>query len=118
MGDLNKVLLIGNVVKDVELRVLANNTKIANIRLAMHRKYKTKTGELKEETEFITVIVWETLAENCAKYLKQGSRVYVEGRLQTREYKDKEEQQRIVTEVKADTVEFLSNPKSKEGEVK
>jgi single-strand DNA-binding protein len=114
MSDLNKVFIMGNVVQDVELKVLTNNTKIANIRVAMHRKYKTKTQEVKEETEFITVVVWEKLAETCGQYLKKGSRILVEGRLQTREYVDKNQQQRTVTEVKGDSVEFISIPKKEE----
>lgn len=114
MSDLNKVLIMGTVVQDVELKVLTNNTKIANIRVAMHRKYKTKTQEVKEETEFITVVVWEKLAETCGQYLKKGSRILVEGRLQTREYVDKMQQKRNVTEIKGDNVEFISIPKKEE----
>jgi len=113
MTDLNKVLVTGVVVQDVELRYLPDGTKTANIRVAIHRRYKNKAQEIKEETEFVTVIVWKVLAENCAKYLKKGSRVFVEGRLQTREY-EKDGQKRIAVEIKADTVEFLDRPEKKE----
>ena len=113
MTDLNKVLVTGVVVQDVELRYLPDGTKTANIRVAIHRRYKNKAQEIKEETEFVTVIVWKVLAENCAKYLKKGSRVFVEGRLQTREY-EKDGQKRLAVEIKADTVEFLDRPEKKE----
>lgn len=113
MNDLNKVLVTGVVVQDVELRYLPDGTKTANIRVAIHRRYKNKAQEIKEETEFVTVIVWKVLAENCAKYLKKGSRVFVEGRLQTREY-EKDGQKRIAVEIKADAVEFLDKPEKKE----
>ena len=113
MSDLNKMLLTGVVVQDVELRFTPTGAKTANIRVAIHRKYKTKAQEVKEETEFVTVIVWEITAENCAKYLKKGSRVFVEGRLQTREY-EKDGQKRLAVEIKADTVEFLDKPEKEE----
>ncbi len=110
MTDLNKVLLTGILCQDVELRFTPTGTKVANLRVAMHRKYRNKAQELKEETEFITVVTWDVLAENCDKYLKKGSRVFVEGRLQTREFTDKNQQKRFTTEVKADSVEFLDRP--------
>lgn len=113
MTDLNKVLVTGVVVQDIELRYLPDGTKTANIRVAIHRRYKNKAQEIKEETEFVTVIVWKVLAENCAKYLKKGSRVFVEGRLQTREY-EKDGQKRLAVEIKADTVEFLDKPEKEE----
>lgn len=113
MTDLNKVLVTGVIVQDVELRYLPDGTKTSNIRVAIHRRYKNKAQEIKEETEFVTVIVWKVLAENCAKYLKKGSRVFVEGRLQTREY-EKDGQKRLAVEIKADTVEFLDKPEKEE----
>ena len=114
MTDLNKVLITGIVAQEVELRFTPTGIKTANLRVAIHRRYKNKAQEVKEETEFITVVVWETLAENCVKYLKKGSRVLVEGRLQTREFTDKNQQQRTVTEIKAEDVEFLDTLEKKE----
>ena len=114
MTDLNKVIITGNLVQDIELRFTSTGTKIANLRVAIHRRYKNKAQEIKEETEFITVVVWDVLAETCEKYLKKGSRVLVEGRLQTREYDDKNQQKRTVTEIKADMVEFLDRPEKKD----
>jgi single-strand DNA-binding protein len=114
MTDLNKVLITGILVQDTELRFTPNGIKTANLRIAIHRKYKTKAGEIKQETEFMTVIVWNETSENCAKYLKKGSRVFVEGRLQTRDFIDKDQQKRTITEIKADIVEFLDRPENKE----
>lgn len=118
MTDLNKVLLTGILCQDVELRFTPTGIKVANLRVAMHRKYRNKAQELKEETEFITVVTWDVLAENCDKYLKKGSRVFVEGRLQTREFIDKNQQKRFTTEVKADSVEFLDKPEKSTEEPK
>ena len=113
MSDLNKAIVTGTLCQDIELRFTPTGTKAANLRLAIHRRFKNKAQEVKEETEFITVVVWENLAENCAKYLKKGSRVLVEGRLKTRKYIDKNQQEKEVTEIKADGVEFLDKPEKK-----
>jgi single-strand DNA-binding protein len=114
MTDLNKVLVTGILTQDVELRFTPTGIKTANLRIAIHRKYRSsKTQEIKEETEFITVVVWESSAENCSKYLKKGSRVFVEGRLQTREFVDKNQQKRTITEIRAETVEFLDKSEKK-----
>jgi single-strand DNA-binding protein len=114
MSDVNTVVVSGTIAQEVELRFTPTGVKTTNLRLAIHRRYKTKAGEVKEETEFITVVVWNEAAENCAKYLKKGSKVLVEGRLQTREFVDKEQQKRTVTEIKANMVEFLDRPEKKE----
>jgi single-strand DNA-binding protein len=114
MSDLNKFLATGVICQDVELRFTPTGAKTVNLRIAIHRKYKNKAQELKEETEFITAVAWESTAENCAKYLKKGSRVFIEGRLQTRDFVDKNQQKRTVTEIKADVIEFLDRPEKKE----
>ena len=113
MNDLNKILITGTVCQDVELRFTPTGAKTANLRVAIHRRYKNKAQETKEETEFITAVVWENLAENCVKYLKKGSRVLVEGRLQTREY-EKDGQKRTVVEIITEGVEFLDKLEKKE----
>jgi len=113
MSDLNKVIITGIVVQDPELRFTPTGIKTANLRVAIHRGYKNKEKERKESTEFITAVVWEILAETCVKYLKKGSRVLVEGRLQTRAFVDKSQQQRTITEIQAETVEFLDGPEKK-----
>ena len=114
MTDLNKVIVTGTLCQDVELRFTPTGVKTANLRLAMHRRYKNKAQEVKEETEFITIVAWELLAETCVKYLKKGSRVLVEGRLKTRTYIDKNQVGQHVTEIKAETVEFLDKLEKKE----
>lgn len=114
MNDLNKVLVTGVLVQDTELRYTPTGITSTNLRIAIHRKYRNKTQELKEETEFITVVTWQVLAENCAKYLKKGSRIFVEGRLQTRDFVDKDQQKRTITEIIAEGVEFLDKLEKKE----
>jgi single-strand DNA-binding protein len=114
MSDLNKVLVTGILAQDIELRFTPDGTKTANLRVAIHRRYKTKAGEIKAETEFVTAVVWKILAETCAKYLKKGSKVLVEGRLKTREYVDKDQQKRSITEIIAEDVQFLDTVEKKE----
>jgi len=116
MNDLNKILITGTVCQDVELRFTPTGAKTANLRVAIHRRYKNKAQETKEETEFITAVVWENLAENCVKYLKKGSRVLVEGRLQTRKYIDKNQVGQTVVEIITEGVEFLDKLEKKEEE--
>ena len=114
MQNLNKVLITGILTKDPELRYTPTGVGITKLRVAIHRKFKNKANELKEVTEFITVVTWDRLAENCAKYLKKASYIFVEGRLQTRKYLDKNQQERYITEIKADNVEFLNKQKTEE----
>jgi single-strand DNA-binding protein len=108
MTDLNKVLFTGILTHDLELYCTSEGIKIVNLRIAIHRKYKTKSNEIKLETNFVTVVVWKTLAEICAKYLKKGSKVLVEGRLKTREYVDKNQQKRNNLEIQAENIQFLN----------
>ena len=82
MANLNKVFLIGNLTRDPELRYTPGRTAVANLGLAVNRKFKDSTGELKEEVCFLTVTVWDKQAEACCQYLKKGSPVFVEGVLQ------------------------------------
>ncbi len=113
MNDINRVLITGTLTRDIELRFTPTGIAVGNLRLAINRKYQNKQQEIKEEVEFITAVVWERLAENCAKYLKKGSHVFVEGRLLTRKFIDKDNRDREVTEIKAETVEFLDRPEKK-----
>ncbi|HPF43601.1 MAG TPA: single-stranded DNA-binding protein [Syntrophomonadaceae bacterium] len=101
---LNRVILIGRLTRDPELRYLQNGTAVATFTLAVNRKYN------KEETDFIDIVAWRQLAEHCANYLSKGRLVAVEGRLQIRSYEDKEGQKRKVTEIVADDVRFLEKP--------
>jgi len=104
---LNKVMLIGRLGKDPELRYTQTGSPVASLRLATDESYTDKDGNRVERTEWHTVVVFERDAENCANYLAKGSLVYVEGSLQTRKWQDKQGQDRYTTEVKASRVRFL-----------
>ncbi len=110
MASYNKVLLMGNLTKDVELRYTPQGTAVANLRLAVNRKFKDKNQELKEEVCFITAVVWDKQAETCNQYLHKGSPVFVEGRLQSRSWEDNAGQKRNVIEVRVERVQFLGGP--------
>jgi len=99
MASLNKVFLIGNLTKPPELRYTPSGTAVADLRLAVNRNYTTQGGEKREETCFLTVVVWGKQAESCGEYLDKGSPILVEGRLQTREWEAKDGGKRTVIEV-------------------
>lgn len=96
----NKVILVGNLGKDPELRYTGSGTAVCNFSLATSDSYKDKDGNVVETTEWHNIVAWQNLAEICAKYLKKGSQIYVEGLLQTRSYEDKEGVTKYITEVK------------------
>lgn len=110
MASYNKVLLMGNLTKDPELRYTPQGTAVANLGLAVNRKYFTKDKESKTDVLFITVIVWSKQAETCNQYLHKGSGVFVEGRLQSRSWEDKTGAKRSVIEVVAERVQFMGAP--------
>ncbi|MBU1726514.1 MAG: single-stranded DNA-binding protein [Candidatus Omnitrophica bacterium] len=112
MASYNKVLLMGNLTKDPELRYTPQGAAVANLRMAVNRKYRNKNQELKEEVCFITAVVWNKQAETCNQYLHKGSPVFVEGRLQSRSWEDNAGQKRSVIEVRAERVQFLGSGKS------
>jgi single-strand DNA-binding protein len=107
MASLNKVLLIGNLTKAPELRYTPSGTAVSDLRLAVNRNYTTQGGDRREETCFLTVVVWGKQAESCQTYLEKGSPIFVEGRLQTREWEAKDGQKRTVVEVVAERVQFM-----------
>jgi single-strand DNA-binding protein len=109
MGSVNKVILIGNLGADPELKYTPSNRPVCNLSLATNEVFKDKTGQRQERTEWHRVTVWGDQAENCNKYLAKGRTVYIEGRLQTRSWDDKEGKKRYSTEVVADRVVFLSS---------
>jgi len=113
MASLNKVLLIGNLTKDPELRYTPQGTAVVNLRLAVNRRFKTKTQEMKEETCFVTAVAWDKQAETCNQYLHKGSPIFVEGRLQSRSWEDNAGQKRNVIEVRVERVQFLGQAPSK-----
>ena len=107
MASLNKVFLIGNLTRVPELRYTPSGTAVADLRLAVNRNYTTQGGERREDTCFLTVVVWGKQAETCREYLDKGSPILVEGRLQTRDWEAKDGQKRTVTEVVAERVQFM-----------
>ena len=108
MASINKVILIGNLGRDPELRYTQGGSAVANFSLATNEKWRDKDGNNQERTEWHRIIVWGRAAENCAQYLQKGSTVYVEGRLQTNEWEDKEGIKRKTTEINARDVQFMS----------
>ena len=113
---MNKVILIGRLVKDVELRNTSNGTAVAKFTLAVDRPYTNQNGE--KEADFINILVWRKLAEFCEKYLKKGNKVALEGLIQTRNYEDKEGKKHYITEVVAENVQFLETKKKEQKEDK
>ena len=99
MSGVNKVILLGNLGKDPEIRHLENGRSVANFSLGTNEKYKNKKGEPVSNTEWHNIILWSPLAEIAEKYLKKGSKCYIGGKLTTRSYDDKEGNKRYITEV-------------------
>lgn len=102
---MNKVILIGNLTKDPELTTTTSGVSICRFTLAVSRRYTNSEGE--RETDFINIVVWRNLADNCHKFLRKGSKAAVVGSLQTRSYDAQDGTKRYVTEVVADEVEFV-----------
>ena len=107
MASVNKVILVGNLGKDPEVRYMPSGEAIANITVATTDSWKDKQGEKQERTEWHRVSFFGKLAEIVGEYLKKGSQIYVEGRLQTRKWQDKEGQDRYTTEIVADKMQML-----------
>jgi single-strand DNA-binding protein len=106
-GGVNKVILIGNLGADPEVRFTPGGQAVANFRIATSESWTDKNGQKQERTEWHRIVVWGKLAELCGEYLKKGRQCYVEGRLQTREWTDKENKKNYTTEVVANAVTFL-----------
>jgi single-strand DNA-binding protein len=114
-GSVNKVILIGNLGKDPEVRHLENGAVVANFSIATSEVYTEKsTGERKEVTDWHDIVVWRGLAEIVEKYVKKGYKVYVEGKLKKRSWQDKEGNTRYTTEIIADELSILSRPEGAE----
>jgi single-strand DNA-binding protein len=108
MASVNKVILVGNLGNDPELRYTPGGRAVCDLRIATTSNYTTRDGEKKESTEWHSIVVWDKQAENCSKYLSKGRQVYVEGRLQTRTWDDKETgKKQYKTEIVAQIVQFL-----------
>ena len=117
MSGINKVILIGNLGKDPEVRYLDSGVAVANLSLATSENYKNKEGERVTQTEWHDVVLWRGLAEVAEKYLKKGSSVYVEGKLRTNKWVDKDENTRYKTEILADKLTMLGKSNSQESSI-
>ena len=109
MASVNKVILVGNLGRDPETRYTTGGDAVTNIRLATTDTWKDKNGEKQERTEWHTIIFFGRQAEIAGEYLKKGKQVYIEGRLQTRKWQDKEGQDRYTTEIVADRMQMLGS---------
>lgn len=117
MAGINKAILIGNLGRDPELRYTQNGQAVANFTLATTESWTDKaSGQKQERTEWHKIVAWGRTGELCAQYLSKGRTVYIEGRIQTREWEDKEGQKRWTTEVNAQTVQFLGGPRTADAE--
>ncbi|MBT7480828.1 MAG: single-stranded DNA-binding protein [Flavobacteriales bacterium] len=124
MAGVNKVILVGNLGKDPEIRHLDTGVAVANFSLATTESYKNKSGERVSNTEWHNVVLWRGLAELAEKYLKKGNSVYIEGKIRTRKWEDKEGNTRYSTDIIADKMTMLgsksdnesSNPKEEPSE--
>lgn len=112
---INKVILIGNLGTDPEVRYLQDGTPTASFTAATTERWKGKDGQMQEQTEWHRIVAWRRLAEICGEHLSKGSRVYIEGKLQTRKWQDKDGNDRYTTEIVAREMKMLS-PRSGGGE--
>lgn len=109
MSGINKVILVGNVGKDPEIRHLEGGIAVAKFPLATSEIYKTKDGQRVDQTEWHNIVMWRGLAESAEKYLRKGALVYVEGKIRTRSWDDKDGNKKYTTEIVADTMTMLSS---------
>jgi single-strand DNA-binding protein len=116
MGSVNKVILVGNLGRDAELRYTPGGAAVATLNLATTETWKDKEGQKKEDTQWHRVILWGKTAETLQDYLTKGKQIYVEGKLQTRKWKDKDGNEKYTTEVKGDRVVLLSGSGGMRGE--
>ena len=111
----NKCIFIGRLTDDPSVRYMPNGDPVANFSIAVNEKYKDKSGEQREKTEYIRVVAYRRTAEVIGQYTRKGSKLYVEGRLQTRKWTDQSGQQRYTTEIIADSIQFLDSRSGGEG---
>lgn len=117
MASVNKVILVGNVGADVEMRYMPNGDAVANVRLATTESWKDKgTGEKREVTEWHRLVAYRKLAEIFSQYVKKGSSLYIEGRIKTRKWQDKDGQDRYTTEIEVTEMQMLGNRRSGDSE--
>ena len=109
MGSVNKAILVGNLGRDAEMRFTAGGTPVATVSLATTEKFTDRDGQKREDTQWHRVVIWGKTAESIHEYLTKGKQIYVEGRIQTREWTDKEGKPAKTTEIRADKVVLLSS---------
>ncbi len=107
---INKVILVGNVGRDPELRYTANGTAVANFTLATHRRFRDRDGNTQEQTEWHRIVAWGRTAEIVNQYANKGRQLYIEGRLQTRQWEDRDGNTRYTTEIVAENIQLLGRP--------
>ena len=115
MGSVNKVILVGNLGRDAELRYTTGGTAVATLNMATTETWNDKTGQRQERTEWHRVVLWGKTAESLAEYLIKGKQIYIEGRLQTRQWDDKDGNKRYTTEVRSDRVVLLGGGERRGG---
>src|ERR1700756_445475 len=112
MAGINKVILVGNLGKDPEIRSIDSGRKVAQFPLATTESYKDKNGERVDQTEWHNIVFWGPIADVIEKYLKKGSQIYVEGKIRTRSYEDKEKVKKYITEIMGQNMTMLGGPRS------
>ncbi len=109
MAGVNKVILIGNLGADPEMRYTADGTAVCNFRIATTEKFKDRSGNMQERTEWFKIVAWRKLAETCGQYLSKGKQVYVEGKIRNETW-DKDGTKQYSYKIEADTIRFLGGP--------
>lgn len=109
MSGVNKVILVGRLGRDPEVRYTPSGTAVANFSIATSEQWNNKDGEKQERTEWHKIVAWRRLGEICGEYLHKGSQIYIEGRLQTRDWEDRDGNKRYTTEVIAQTMQMLGS---------
>lgn len=113
---MNKVLILGRLGQNPEVRYTQGGAAVANFSVATSEKWTDKSGEKKEQTEWHKIVVWGKLAELCQQYLFKGSKVFLEGKLQTRQWQDKDGNTKYTTEIQAQTIQFLGGQSAEQSE--
>jgi single-strand DNA-binding protein len=112
----NKVILVGNLGKDPELRYTPSGAAVATFSIATTERYKDRDGNRQEKTEWHNIVAWRQLAEICGKYLHKGKQVYIEGKIQTRSYDDRDGNKKYITEIVADQMQMLGSKDDNQGD--
>ena len=115
MGSVNKAILVGNLGRDAEMRFTAGGTPVATVSLATTERFTDREGQKREDTQWHRIVIWGKTAESLHEYLTKGKQIYVEGRIQTREWTDKEGKTNKTTEIRADRIVLLGSASGGEG---